>query len=436
MSLFNNSKFLRHDFTRNFLTLFTGASISQAIGLLVYPILTRQYQPVDFGTFALFLYITNILSLISTGKYELAIILPKKNSEAINLVTLPVVLSFFFCIIVSVILFIIKNYFGYLFKNKEILDWFYFIPISIFVAGIYDIFLYWANRLKFYRQMTSSEVGLNVTAAGTKVFLGSLGFVKEGLIAGRLVSQLLSAVLLIKLISKNLLSLLKKSLNKAALYNVAAKYSVFPKFRMFHYLTNTLSSSLPVFIFSHWFSISVVGYYSLAITIIQRPIVLISSSISKVLYQRIAEKFNHGEYILPDIKKIVLKLVFFGIVPFVIIGILAPLMFKAIFGQEWAESGKMLQYLLPWLFLTYIASPISFIPDLLLKQKTALVIEICYFIARFLALLIGLLKNDLYLCLLLFGLISFGFVGLNFLWYLYLAREADTNRKKLSNSPD
>jgi lipopolysaccharide exporter len=284
--------------------------------------------------------------------------------------------------------------------------------------------------------MTSAEIGLNVSAAGTKVLLGSLGFIKEGLITGRLVSQLLSAILLIRLISKNLFRLLKESFNKAALYNIAGKYSVFPKFRMFHYLVNILSSSLPIFIFSHWFSVSVVGYYSLAITVIHRPIVLISSSISKVLYQGIAEKFNDGKNILPDIRKIVLKLVFFGIVPFIAVGILAPLLFKIIFGQEWIESGKMLQYLIPWLFLTYIASPISFIPDLLLKQKIALVIEICYFAARFSVLVIGILKNDLYLCLLLFGIVSFGFVSLNFSWYLYLAGKADKSRKNLSSSPD
>ncbi len=436
MSLFDNSKFLKNDFTRNFLTLFTGASISQAVGLLVYPILTRQYQPVDFGTFALFLYITNILSIIATGKYELAIILPKKDNEAIKLVTLPAVISFFFCIAVSVILVFIKKYFGYLFENKEILNWFYFIPLSIFMASIYNILLYWANRLKLYKQMTSAEIGLNVTAAGTKVLLGSLGFIKEGLITGRLVSQLLSAILLIRLISKKLFRLLKESFNKAALYNIAGKYSVFPKFRMFHYLVNILSSSLPIFIFSHWFSVSVVGYYSLAITVIHRPIALISSSISKVLYQGIAEKFNDGKNILPDIRKIVLKLVFFGIVPFIAVGILAPLLFKIIFGQEWIESGKMLQYLIPWLFLTYIASPISFIPDLLLKQKIALAIEICYFAARLSVLVIGILKNDLYLCLLLFGIVSFGFVGLNFSWYLYLARKADKSRKNLSSSHD
>jgi O-antigen/teichoic acid export membrane protein len=436
MSLFDNNKFLKHEFTRNFLTLFTGATISQVVGLLVYPILTRQYQPVDFGTFALFLYITNILALIATGKYELAIILPKKDNEAIHLVILPAVISFLFSIAVLVILVFVKKYFGHLFENKEILNWFYFIPISIFMASIYNILQYWANRLKLYKQMTSAEIGLNATAAGTKVLLGGLGFVKEGLITGRLVSQLLSTILLIKLISRNLFILLKKSINKAALYNIAAQYSVFPKFRMFHYLVNILSSSLPIFIFSHWFSVSVVGYYSLAITVIHRPVVLISSSISKVLYQGIAEKFNYGKDILPDIRKIVIKLVFFGIVPFVAVGILAPLLFKIIFGQEWIESGKMLQYLIPWLFLTYIASPISFIPDLLLKQKIALAIEICYFAARFIVLVIGILKNDLYLCLLLFGIVSFTFVGLNFSWYLYLAGKADKSRRNLSSPHD
>jgi len=65
-----------------------------------------------------------------------------------------------------------------------------------------------------------------------------------------------------------------------------------------------------------------------------------------------------------------------------------------------------------------------------------LAIEICYFAARLSVLVIGILKNDLYLCLLLFGIVSFGFVGLNFSWYLYLARKADKSRKNLSSSHD
>lgn len=42
-----------------------------------------MYTPEDFGIFALFTTITIIISSISTGRYELAIMLPKKNIDAL-----------------------------------------------------------------------------------------------------------------------------------------------------------------------------------------------------------------------------------------------------------------------------------------------------------------------------------------------------------------
>ena len=73
------------EFSRNVLTLMTGTSIAQAIPIAISPILTRIYTPEDFGVFALYMAIATVVSVIATGRYETAIMLPKKDSEAINL---------------------------------------------------------------------------------------------------------------------------------------------------------------------------------------------------------------------------------------------------------------------------------------------------------------------------------------------------------------
>ena len=51
----------KSEFSRNVLTLMTGTTIAQAIPIGISPILTRIYSPEDFGLFALFLAITNII---------------------------------------------------------------------------------------------------------------------------------------------------------------------------------------------------------------------------------------------------------------------------------------------------------------------------------------------------------------------------------------
>ena len=77
---------LKSEFSKNVLTLMTGTTIAQTIPVAISPILTRIYTPEDFGIFAIYLAITAILGNIVSGRYELAIMIPKKDEDAINLI--------------------------------------------------------------------------------------------------------------------------------------------------------------------------------------------------------------------------------------------------------------------------------------------------------------------------------------------------------------
>ena len=79
---------LRSELVRNSARLLSANVVAQAIGLLVYPILTRMYAPDDFGLLNLFMSIGGIFVLISTADYQNAIVLPKEESRARALVQL------------------------------------------------------------------------------------------------------------------------------------------------------------------------------------------------------------------------------------------------------------------------------------------------------------------------------------------------------------
>ena len=82
------NKIIGSEFSKNVLKLITGLSIAQLIPILITPILTQFFSPEQFGTYGLYVSIYTILGIISSGKYDLAIMLPKNKKDSINILSL------------------------------------------------------------------------------------------------------------------------------------------------------------------------------------------------------------------------------------------------------------------------------------------------------------------------------------------------------------
>ena len=84
---------MKSDFVRHVVTLMTGTAVAQAIPIAMSPILTRIYTPEDFGLFALYMSTSALLAEVATGRYELAIMLPKKDEDARDIFVLSVMIA-------------------------------------------------------------------------------------------------------------------------------------------------------------------------------------------------------------------------------------------------------------------------------------------------------------------------------------------------------
>ena len=123
-------------FASNVLKLVTGKVLSQTILLLTMPILSRLYSPADFGIYQLFISVTAIVIVIASLRYEMAILLPKKEKEAATLVALSIIIVFIisfisFIVFIFVILYSIYNK---LF-NDHIISYLEFLLVII-LAGL------------------------------------------------------------------------------------------------------------------------------------------------------------------------------------------------------------------------------------------------------------------------------------------------------------
>lgn len=142
---------MKSEFSKNIITLMTGTTIAQAIPIAISPILTRIYTPEDFGIFAIYLAITSIIAVIATGRYEMAIMLPKEEKDVKSILKLIIILLSIVTFATFLIVFIFNDEITNLFENKEISNWLYFLPVSVFLVGIYQVYNYLLIREKILK---------------------------------------------------------------------------------------------------------------------------------------------------------------------------------------------------------------------------------------------------------------------------------------------
>ena len=396
-------------FVANVLTLMTGTTIAQAIPIAIAPILTRIYTPEDFGILALYMAIVSMIAIISTGRYELAVMLPEKDEDAFNIVALSIGIAFFISMITLIVIWLFNAKIIKLLGSTEISNWLYFIPISIFLTGIYQAFNYWLNRKKHYKSLAISRISKSVTTGSANLWFGFSGFGAGGLIGGSLIGQGIATTFLSWQIWRDDYDK-KQFISKKKMRENAGKYKDFPKINSFHALIDVLQSSGVILLISTFFGVLILGYYSFTIRILKTPLGLIGSSVSQVFYRKATETYNSNGDLQLLIKKTIIRLSLIALPIFVLLFFFAPDIFSLVFGKKWREAGVYAQILTPWIFLNFIVSPISQIPIIVKKQKAIF--------------FISLIGNSLIILSILFGVyiadIKAGFYFLSFFLTIYL----------------
>lgn len=411
----------KSEFSRNVLTLMTGTTIAQAIPVAISPILTRLYTPEDFGIFALFIAITSIFASIVSGRYELAIMLPKKDEDAINILALGFMINVFISILLLLIVSIFNTKITSLLNNEELSFWLYFIPVTVFFIGLFNLLTYFNNRKKNYKDIANATILKSIVLSVVQL---GVGFIKNGavgLISGQIISQLFANIRLLKNILKD--KVLISKIDRLKIYANAKKYKNFPKYQAPHAFLNSFSANTPVYMFSMFFSSTVVGLYALSTRIIFAPLMIIAGASAKVYNQKVTEIYNNkGDaygFTIRLLKSLLKKI----IVPFLLIVIFAPDIFAFVFGENWREAGVYTQILSSYLILNILVSTVVYIASLVNKQKKALLLSIVQLILVLASIYIGYLFNSIYFALSLFTFSNSIILIYNLRWMLKSLKE-------------
>lgn len=412
----------RGSFLGGVVTLFTGSALAQIIPLAAAPFLTRLYSPDEFGVLALFLAVASLVAVVATARYELAVMLPEKEEDALHVVALALGVT----VIVSGITLAVVSVFGdgliAWLGAPALKPWLVVVPLYVLVAGIQQTLVQWNTRLKRFGVVAGGTVTQSGGDAGVTIAAGLARGGGAGLIAGAILGRTLAAMCL----TRDIVSRLHQvRLRPARIGEMARRYSDFPRVNAAHAFADMAHRSLLHVAISAWFGPAALGFYSYAVRNARAPQTLVSGSVAQVFFQHASRARVESRALTPLVTQTIR-----GVAP-VALGLLlalllaGPFLFGLVFGDAWVVAGDYARRLSPMLFLGVLSSPISSLPIVLEKQRPAFIFGLSVQCAGLIAFLAGSWAGrDFATCVTLYSTVMTVGLCAVLAWYVQLAGRA------------
>lgn len=385
------SKIWKSASARNVGKLLSANVFAQAIGLLVYPILTRLYSPEDFGLLILFMSIGGILSLLATSEYQSAILLPSRSEEAAGVARVGFRLLIVWMMVLSLSIPFSKPI-SQLLKAPELSEVYWLLVPYVGLMGCWSIYNFWLTRLREYGHISGYQLNQSIIGVLTKLLFGWMGWLRSGLVLSSVLSPLI-ALLTIFGRSKEAFRALWTPCDMSA-RELAYRYRRFPLYSMPRSLVNNLSGNLPAILLTPYFGLNQLGFFAMAMTLAFRPITMITASIHQVLFEYIAQLVREKQSIAGRLKKLWIKLSMIVIPIMAVLSVSMSWLVRLFLGEGWGETATLIRYMIPWITCVFLIAPLAFISEVFGRQRLFLIIEIAYLALRVAAMTIGIMIDS------------------------------------------
>ncbi len=368
--------FIKKNFVKNSLIVFFGTIFSYSISFVSIPLITKFYSPDVYGLFSVFFGLISTFSSISLLRLDIGLIRGSIENSPYLIITSKFVLKVFtfFMLLVSVLLalFEIVNI-EYVFCSPII----YFLGYSLLMSS-------WFNKNKDYKILTINNIFKTSSKSTLEIILGFLGFVNFGLYFSLLLSSIISYVHYKKKFIEN-----KTQITKKILYDVFQNNKNLISFNVSNVLVDSLRGFVFLLLVSKYFGLEKTGLYVFSTKILSVPFSLISLSLGKVFFETIS---NNASLIRTITNKYFLGLLLISITMTLILVSSLNLIFDYFIEKSYLESKRLVLILLPWVVLTFLSHPFSYILTINNKEKTSFLYSFTYSIISL--SIIYLNKND------------------------------------------
>jgi O-antigen/teichoic acid export membrane protein len=382
---------------KNIAILTLGTVIAQVMTVGATPVLSRLFMPAEFGLLAVFMAITAVVATFVTFRYEANILIPKADSEAVQLVFFSIATAMVLGACILITIWIFPSLFGRLLSNQGIKAWLPWACLIGIIAAISTTLFGWLNRGQLYSVIAKFRILQSLVFSVAAILLGIWEF-ESGLLIAQIMSLLVVMLLIIRYFP------LSKWSGMTSMLTVGRKYGHAVKYMLPTALLDVITLQIPIILIGLWYGSSEAGQFSLAWRVLVLPCSLIGVAIGQVFYQRFSVVWPDAQAAWSLLVKAWIALALIGIIPMILIMAAGEDIFSLIFGSNWVESGKMASILAPMLFASLLHSPTSTTSLVLGLQRKVFFLSLAILIYRPLSLYIGWKLGDIYIGLIIFSI--------------------------------
>ena len=333
-----------------------GMAIGQAVTLLASPILTRLYDPHDFGIYAVFTALSGLLGTVVALRYEFAIPLAPTERQAADLAALCLVAISFLCVVSVPVIWLGGDRLAQVTQMPGLAHILWWLPATMGMAGIAQFLNYWSVYRGTFRLNASSRIVQSVLQSVMQVVLGVLGAGPGGMVLGYALAYGVRAANFLLRLPRRDWRLLRGA-RVTAMRKCAIEQWRYPVLSAPSGLLQNGSQLLPALLLASLYGPAVAGWYGLGQRLIGLPVRLLGQAASQVYLGEIAISSRGDSFKL--FKQASLAFFALGIVIMAPLLLAGPSLFAFVFGETWRTAGEITRLLVPLYLTRLVVTPVS-----------------------------------------------------------------------------
>src|SRR5262249_23603925 len=142
---------------------------SQALSVAASPVLTRLFSPRDYGILAVFSSVMAVLTIVSGGRYEVTIPLPRHDRDALNLLGLCLLVNTLATLGTTALVIGFGNRLAQWTNLPELTAYLWMLPVAVFGAGLYQTLYYWTLRKKNFSALNRTRIAQSIGESAIQI---------------------------------------------------------------------------------------------------------------------------------------------------------------------------------------------------------------------------------------------------------------------------
>lgn len=353
---------------------------AQVLAVLVAPLLTRLYEPEDFGVYGAAIALISMIAPLGVLRYEQGLLLARSPgalsavlaaSAAVALVILP---------LTAVVLFVGAAGIAGALGSPALEEFIWLVPIGVAAAVGISLAATLAVRQRAFKHLARMKLVQGLGISSGHIASGMVGAGGIGMVVADISARVVAMVILALQLSGR--ARVKVRLHRTRRIAWAlTRYRRFPLYSGPSVLFNAVSLHGPTIVFLALYGPAVGGLYLLVQRVGGVPVSLVGMAVAHAyLGEAVDLRRTKPEAMGILFKRTVYRLALVAALPTLAVIVLAPAAVPIVFGPAWADAGVFLAVLAPMFAAQLVATPIGDTVDVIERQDLRLLREIVRFL--------------------------------------------------------